>query len=73
MKTRGNASAESSSFTEHIDVARRGGNVAKEARLKLEAETGKPVVTPLNAKDILELGSRDEESSNNWHLIRHGV
>lgn len=63
MKTRGNASAESSSFTEHIDVARRGGNVAKEARLKLEAETGKPVVTPLNAKDILELGSRDEESS----------
>lgn len=63
MKTRGNASAESSSFTEHIDVARRGGNVAKEARLKLEAETGKPVVTPLNAKDVLELGSRDEESS----------
>ena len=52
-----------SSFTEHIDVARRGGNVAKEARLKLEAETGKPVVTPLNAKDVLELGSRDEESS----------
>lgn len=63
VKTRGNASAESSSFTEHIDVARRGGNVAKEARLKLEAETGKPVVTPLNAKDVLELGSRDEESS----------
>ena len=63
MKTRGNASAESSSFTEHIDVARRGGNVAKEARLKLEAETGKLVVTPLNAKDVLELGSRDEESS----------
>lgn len=63
MKTRGNVSAESSSFTEHIDVARRGGNVAKEARLKLEAETGKPVVTPLNAKDVLELGSRDEESS----------
>lgn len=63
MKTRGNASAESSSFTEHIDIARRGGNVAKEARLKLEAETGKPVVTPLNAKDVLELGSRDEESS----------
>lgn len=52
-----------SSFTKHIDVACRGGNVAKEARLKLEAETGKPVVTPLNAKDVLELGGRDEESS----------
>lgn len=26
---------------EHEDVAKRGGNIAKEARLKLEAETGK--------------------------------
>jgi len=40
------------SFPEHEDVARRGGNVAKEARLKLEAETGKKVVSPLNAKSI---------------------
>ena len=47
----------------HSLNTRRGGNVAKEARLKLEVETGKPVVTPLNAKDVLELGSRDEESS----------
>ena len=36
-------------------AARRGGNVAKEARLRLEQETGKPVVTPLNAKHILGL------------------
>jgi prophage antirepressor-like protein len=42
-------------FNEHIDVARRGGNIAKEARLKLEAETGKAVVTPLNAKTILQI------------------
>ena len=28
------------SFPEHENVARRGGNIAKEARLKLEAETG---------------------------------
>jgi hypothetical protein len=40
------------SFPEHEDVARRGGNIAKEARLKLEAETGKKVVSPLNAKNI---------------------
>ncbi len=40
------------SFPEHEDVARRGGNIAKEARLKLEAETGKKVVSPLNAKSI---------------------
>ena len=38
-----------------MDIARRGGNVAKEARLRLEQETGKPVVTPLNAKHILGL------------------
>lgn len=43
------------SFDDHMDIARRGGNVAKEARLRLEQETGKPVVTPLNAKHILGL------------------
>ena len=48
------------SFDEHMDVARRGGNVAKEARIKLEQETGKPVVTPLNAKDVLGLQSSGE-------------
>jgi hypothetical protein len=37
---------------EHEDVARRGGNIARDARLKLEAETGKQVVSPLNAKDV---------------------
>ena len=42
-------------FDDHMDIARRGGNVAKEARLRLEQETGKPVVTPLNAKHILGL------------------
>ena len=40
-------------ITEHENIARRGGNIAKEARLKLEAETGKKVVSPLNAKNVL--------------------
>jgi hypothetical protein len=40
-------------MAEHENIARRGGNVAREARLKLEAETGKKVVTPLNAKHLL--------------------
>lgn len=39
-------------FHEHENVARRGGNIAKEARLKLESETGKKVVSPQNAKSI---------------------
>ena len=42
------------SFSEHEDTARRGGNIAKEAREKLELETGKKIVSPLNAKDYFE-------------------
>ncbi len=42
-------------FDDHMEVARRGGNIAKEARRKLEEETGRPVVTPINAKDFLQL------------------
>ena len=41
-------------FTEHADTARRGGSIAKEAREKLELETGKKIVSPLNAKDYFE-------------------
>ena len=44
-----------SSFMEHKNVAQRGGNIAREARLRLEEETGKPVVSSLNAKDYLNL------------------
>ncbi|WP_183308307.1 BRO-N domain-containing protein [Dysgonomonas hofstadii] len=50
------------SFPEHEDVARRGGNIAKEARLKLEAETGKKVVSPLNAKSIHSIEQKKEEN-----------
>lgn len=42
------------SFSEHEDTARRGGNIAKEARERLELETGKKIVSPLNAKDYFE-------------------
>lgn len=40
-------------FDESKKVAKQGGNVAKVARLELEAKTGKKVVTSLNAKDAL--------------------
>ncbi|MDR0206703.1 MAG: Bro-N domain-containing protein [Bacteroidales bacterium] len=40
---------------EHGNIAQRGGNIARDARLKLEAETGKKVVSPLNAKRILSI------------------
>ena len=42
-------------MAEHQDVAQRGGNIAKEARLKLEAETGKKVVSPLNERSVLSI------------------
>lgn len=42
-------------FSEHQDVARRGGKVAGIARQALEAETGKPVITSQNAKDFRQL------------------
>ena len=48
------------SFSEHEDTARRGGNIAKEARLKLEAETGKKVVSSLNAKRILSIEDKKQ-------------
>jgi hypothetical protein len=40
-------------FAEHKNIARRGGNVAKEAKEKLEQETGKQVVSPLNVTKSL--------------------
>ena len=48
-------------FGDHKDVARRGGNIAREARLRLEEETGKPVISPMNAKDYFQLEDKSEE------------
>jgi hypothetical protein len=42
-------------MNEHEDIARRGGNIAREAREKLEIETGKKVVSPLNARNVLSI------------------
>ena len=42
-------------FNEHAEVAYQGGEIANHARMELEAKTGKPVVSPLNAKDVLQL------------------
>ena len=42
-------------------MAKRGGNIAREARLRLEEETGKPVISPLNAKDYLQIENLAED------------
>ncbi len=49
---------------EHEDVAKRGGNIAKKARLNLEAETGKKVVSPRNARNILSIESNKEKDND---------
>ena len=48
-------------FDDHKDVAKRGGNIAREARLRLEEETGKPVISPLNTKDYLQIVGETKE------------
>jgi prophage antirepressor-like protein len=37
-------------MTEHEQVAKQGGEIARNARLELEAKTGEKVISPLNAK-----------------------
>ena len=44
-----------SNFEESRDVAKRGGSVAGQARKAIETETGKPVVTSMNALDFAEM------------------
>jgi 4-diphosphocytidyl-2C-methyl-D-erythritol kinase len=47
-------------MSQHAEIARRGSNIAKEARLKLESETGKKVVSPLNAKSVLSINTENK-------------
>lgn len=49
-------------FDEHKDIARRGGSIAREARIRLEEETGQAVISPLNAKTVLELEQQNNKS-----------
>lgn len=50
-------------FNEHMDIAQQGGEIARNARLELEAKTGKKVISPLNAQSgILSKIESKEES-----------
>lgn len=44
----------------HKAVARQGGTIARNARLELEARTGRKVVSPLNALKVLQIEKTDE-------------
>ncbi|MEA3445437.1 MAG: BRO family protein [Bacteroidota bacterium] len=42
------------------DIARKGGNAAKKARLEIEKQTGKPIVSNKNAKNLLNSSDNKE-------------
>jgi len=56
---------EPETMAEHKSVARRGGSVARAARVQYEKQTGKKAITPLNAKNIHALteGNLNEEGN----------
>ncbi len=56
--------SEPETFSEHISVAQQGGEVARNARLELEAKTGKSVISPLNAQKIISL----KKGENEWDV-----
>ena len=47
-------------FNEHQQIARQGGEIARNARIELEEKTGKAVISPINAKDGLLLNKAEE-------------
>lgn len=51
-------------FDQNRDVARRGGNVAKNARKDIESQLGALVVSPLNAGDKPTLEIKAEKNDN---------
>ena len=53
--------SEPDTVSEHINVAQQGGEVARNARLELEAKTGKSVISPLNAQKIISLKKGENE------------
>ena len=48
--TRISATTNPDTMQEHEQVAKQGGEIARNARLELEAKTGEKVISPLNAK-----------------------
>ena len=48
-------------MAETSKVAKQGGSVAKAARKQYEIQSGKKVVSPLNAKNLKELKGKEDE------------
>ena len=48
-------------FSDHMQIAQEGGEIARNARMELEEKTGKAVISPMNAKDGLLLNKKEDE------------
>ena len=59
-------------LSENQKVARRGGNVAGDARKAIEADTGKPVITSKNAIDFSEVIGLIDETQKAAGKKQHG-
>ena len=54
-------------FKESQHIAEQGGQIAGNTRKEIEAQTGRNIVSPLNAKDLKTIDEKDEEKEN--HLL----
>jgi hypothetical protein len=59
---------EPETMKEHKNVARRGGSVAKAARVQYEKQTGRKAVTPLNAKNLIGIVDERREDEGRMKL-----
>lgn len=50
------------SIDENIDVARKGGHAAKQARLEIEKQTGKSIISSKNAKNLLQKSENENKN-----------
>ena len=48
-------------FSDHMQIAQEGGEIARNARMELETKTGKAVISSMNAKDGLLLNKKEDE------------
>lgn len=58
--TRISATTNPNTMQEHEQVAKQGGEIARNARLELESKTGEKVISPLNAKKGILKKKEDE-------------
>lgn len=59
-------------FEESQRVAQQGGQIAGNTRKEIETQTGKSLVSPLSAKDYLQLGDSEEEKDDNREVLSPG-